>query len=224
MILCEDLQFRYEGDPFTLRVNRFSLEEKETVALIGPSGCGKTTFLNLLAGILQPESGQIRFMGKVLTEMGLPERQQFRREMIGMIPQNFELLDYLTLRENLMVPFWIGKSSREDRVEAAKRIEELAERTGISPLLEKYPTHVSQGERQRAALCRGVIRSPQWILADEPTGNLDTENQEKIVSLLLEEADRIGAGVIMITHEPTLQPRFDRVVDLLELREEVLRP
>lgn len=218
MIRCEQLQFRYKGDAFSLQVDEFASNDGETIALVGPSGCGKTTFLNLVAGILLPDSGRILVSGEDLSALPLSGRHRFRREAIGWIPQNFELLDYLTLRENLMVPLWIGKSSQQSRSEAARRAEALAERAGISNLLEKRPPHVSQGERQRAALCRGLIQSPRLILADEPTGNLDPENQEKIVSLLLEEARRIEASVIMITHEPSLQPRFDRVVDLVKLR------
>ncbi len=219
MILCEDLKFQYSGDRFSLEIERFKLAASEAVAFIGPSGCGKTTFLNLLAGILQPAEGMIRVGETELSDLGLSERQQLRRERIGLIPQNFELLDYLTVRENLFVPFWIGKQNGKDLSAVQGRAEELAARTGISDLLEKYPTKISQGERQRAALCRGLITSPPLIFADEPTGNLDPENQEKIVDLLLEEARRISAAVIMITHEPSLLPRFDRVVNLIELRE-----
>ena len=218
MIHCNNVRFAYPGDPFSLSVDEFAIESGEKIAFVGPSGCGKTTLLNLIAGILIPESGSVEVASKEISAMSFSERQRFRRDTIGLIPQNFELLDYLTLRENLLVPCWMGENSVKDRSVIASRAEELAERAGIVDLLAKYPSRVSQGERQRAALCRGLVLEPSLILADEPTGNLDPENQEKIVSLLLEEADTIGASVIMITHEPSLQPRFDRVVNVLELR------
>lgn len=217
MINCEAVEFSYPGDAFTLAVEHFAVAKGESVALIGPSGCGKSTLMNLIAGILEPRSGRIVIDGTDLGGLGLPQRQAFRLEKIGLVPQKFELLDYLTIRENLLVPFRIGNGTRCDAA-AEARCRELAERCGILGHWEKLPAQLSQGELQRAALCRGLVTSPQLVLADEPTGNLDPDNQDRIVTLLLDEARRIGATVLMITHDPVLLPRFDRVVNALELR------
>ena len=217
MIFCEKIRFSYPAEAFQLRFERLAVSGGETVALIGPSGCGKTTLLNLISGILVPNEGRITVGGANVSALNVASRQRFRIETIGLVPQNFELLDYLTIRENILVPFRISSSLRlTGEIEA--RCEDLAERAGISSHLGKFPNQLSQGERQRAALCRGLVTSPLLILADEPTGNLDPENQDKIVSLLLGEAARIGSSVLMITHEPVLLPRFDWVIDVLSLR------
>ncbi len=217
MILCEDLRFSYPGDAFDLRIERFAVAAGESVALVGPSGCGKTTLINLISGILAPASGKVTVDAVELSAEPFAARQRFRIGRIGLVPQSFELLDYLTVRENLLVPFRVSSALRLSP-EAVARCGELAERAGIAAQLDKFPGQLSQGERQRAALCRGLATSPRLLLADEPTGNLDPDNQDRVVSLLLDEARRIGATVLMITHDPVLLPRFDRVVEVLALR------
>ncbi len=217
MILCEELRFAYPGDPFELRLDRLQVGAGERVALVGPSGCGKTTLLNLVSGILRPAAGRVSIDGFEISAQPLAARQRYRLANIGLVPQGFELLDYLTVRENILVPFRVGACGAVDAA-AAARCEERAGRAGSADQLAKLPGRLSQGQRQRAALCRGLVTSPRLLLADEPTGNLDPENQDRVVSLLLDEAARIGATVLMITHDPMLLPRFDRVVDVLALR------
>ncbi|MDF1823896.1 MAG: ABC transporter ATP-binding protein [Verrucomicrobiales bacterium] len=219
MIFCRKLEFRYPGESVALSFPEFSVEAGETVALIGPSGCGKTTLLNLISGILVPDEGVIEVGGEQIQSLELAARQSFRLRNIGLVPQNFELLDYLTVRENILLPLRLLDRGRIEKAHE-NRVEELAEKTGISPLLNKLPSRLSQGERQRAALCRGLVGKPPLILADEPTGNLDTDNQDRIVSLLLEEAGALKSSVIMITHEPSLYGRFDRVENVMSLRME----
>ncbi len=217
MIRCEHLRFAYPGDAFELRIGRFDVAAGETVALVGPSGCGKTTLFHLVSGCLSPAEGSIVVDGIEIAGMSLAARQRFRIGRIGLVPQNFELLDYLTVEENLLVPFRVSSALRMHPA-AGERCRELAGRAGIAAHLGKYPGQLSQGERQRAALCRGLASAPRLILADEPTGNLDPENQDRIVSLLLDETARIGATLLMITHDPVLLPRFSRVVEMPALR------
>lgn len=219
MIQCRDIVFSYPGERFELKVPEFDAAKGETVALVGPSGAGKTTFLNLISGNLVPAAGEVRIGETEVSSLTLTERQRFRLGNIGLVPQNFELLDYLTVKENIGLPYQIGRD-REVTSDWEERGRSLAARAGIEALLNDFPDMLSQGERQRAALCRGLVTAPPLILADEPTGNLDPGNQDKIVGLLLEEARRIEATVVMITHDPVLLPRFDRVVDVLELRKE----
>jgi putative ABC transport system ATP-binding protein len=217
MIRCEQLRFAYPGDAFELCIEEFAVAAGEAVALVGPSGCGKTTLMNLISALLVPHSGSILVGGVEVSRYPLSARQHFRLGKIGQVPQNFELLDYLSVRENILLPFRLGAGSGVD-ARARERCEELAGKSGISEHLGRYPDQLSQGERQRAALCRGLVTAAPLLLADEPTGNLDPGNQDRIVSLLLEEARRIGSTVLMITHDPVLLPRFDRVVDVLALR------
>lgn len=218
MIVCEKVRFSYPAESFELRLDQFLVEDGETVALVGPSGCGKTTLMNLISGILLPSSGRILVNGVNLSDLRLAERQRFRIGMIGLVPQSFELIDYLTVRENILLPFRIS-SELLLNPDAVSRCEDLADRAGIIGHLNKYPGQLSQGERQRAALCRGLVTSPKLILADEPTGNLDPWNQDKIVSLLLGEAERIRSSVLMITHDHSLLSRFGRVAYLSTLQE-----
>lgn len=220
MIRCDKIQFSYPGEAFVLKVDSLEVLNGETVALVGPSGCGKTTLLNLISGNLLPQSGRIEVADVAVPELQLHERQHFRIRRIGLIPQSFDLLDYLTVRENIMLPYRVSGALKMDG-EVQERCDALAERTGISNQLDKLPGQLSTGEQQRVAVCRGLINSPELILADEPTGNLDPENEDLIVSLILEEAARISATVMMITHERSLCSRFERTVDVLAIQEEV---
>ena len=203
MIRCDKIQFSYPGEAFDLKVDSLEVLNGETVALEGPSGCGKTTLLNLISGNLLPQSGRIEVADVSVPELQLHERQHFRIRRIGLIPQSFDLLDYLTVRENIMLPYRVSGALKMDG-EVQERCDALADRTGISNQLDKLPGQLSTGEQQRVAVCRGLINSPELILADEPTGNLDPENEDLIVSLILEEAARISATVMMITHERSL--------------------
>ncbi len=218
MIQCVDIRFAYPNGRFSLEVLDLEIASGEAVALIGPSGCGKTTLLNLLSGILVPDSGQIVVEGTVLTELSTEERRDFRLQRMGLAPQNFELLDYLTVEENLLLPFWLRKGRGPGRA-VRDRAHFLAEASGLGNRIESYPDQLSQGERQRVCLCRALIAEPQLLLADEPTGNLDTANQERVIALLFDEIRRLGATAVVITHESELLPLFDRVIDIRDLGE-----
>ncbi len=217
MIACENLSFAYPGESFSLEIASFSVDRGETVAVTGPSGCGKTTLLRLIAGILVPRGGSVRVGEQMVSALSRRERQAFRIEQIGIVQQEFELLDYLTVVENVLLPYRISARVRLTG-EARLRADRLLGRLGIDGLGEKYPQQLSQGERQRTAICRGLVTAPGLILADEPTGNLDPENQSRSVALLLEQAAEMGATVVMVTHEPSLLPLFTRTVHLPDLR------
>ncbi|MDF1755679.1 MAG: ABC transporter ATP-binding protein [Verrucomicrobiales bacterium] len=217
MVECSNLVFQYPGDSFSLKIADLEIAKSEKVAIIGPSGCGKTTLLQLISGILTPRSGEISVDGQIVSKLSKKERQAFRIQNIGLVPQRFELLDYLTVIENVLLPYRISSSLNLGKDDANRALD-LMKRVGIGTYSDRQPEQLSQGERQRTAICRGLITTPKVILADEPTGNLDPENQSKIVDLLLEQADNIGATVIMVTHEPSLLPLFERTIDLLELR------
>jgi putative ABC transport system ATP-binding protein len=215
-VCCENLLFRYPGESFALRLPRFEVSPEETVAILGPSGCGKTTLLRLISGILTPHAGEVSVAGERVSAMGLAARQRFRLAHIGLVFQEFELLDYLNARQNILLPFRISDAMARDET-ADSRATELMEETGIAALADRLPGELSQGERQRVALCRALVTRPALILADEPTGSLDPDNQARSVALLREQARSAGATLIMVTHDPEVLGGFDRVVRLPEL-------
>ena len=213
MISIRSLDFRYPRGGFRLDVPALDVAAGERLAIVGASGSGKTTLLDLLAGIRVPGAGAVTVAGQKIS--GLPDaaRRSFRLDRIGLIFQTFELLEYLTVRENLLLPFRIGPALRRDATTGARLIR-LAEETGIAGRLQRYPDQLSQGERQRAAICRALITAPDLILADEPTGNLDPENKRRVLELLLEQVEGHGATLVMVTHDQALLEPFDRVLDM----------
>jgi len=216
VISLSQLKFQYPAERFQLRVSALEVPQAQLAAVVGPSGCGKTTLLRLIAGILRPSEGEARVLGENLTALAEGERRGFRIRNIGMVFQDFELLDYLNGEENILLPFRVS-SELKLTPEARERVGVLAEQTGIVPLLKAYPRQMSQGERQRLAICRALIAHPKLILADEPTGSLDPGNQDRIVQLLCDQARAHQATLVMVTHDHSLLGRFERVIELPKL-------
>lgn len=213
MIKLRNLDFRYPGGTFRLRVPALDVRERERVAIVGASGSGKTTMLNLLAGIILPTEGAIEVAARRLSTLSDSDRRTFRISRIGLIFQAFELLEYLTVRDNLLLPYRISPALEESS-DTRAQLERLAAETGITDRLERRPDELSQGERQRAAICRALITAPQLILADEPTGNLDPDNKRRVLDLLLAQVAGHGATLVMVTHDHDLLDPFDRVIDM----------
>jgi len=212
-----DLVFRYAGERFALKVPRLDLAAGEHIAITGPSGCGKTTLLRLASGILIPESGTVQAAETILSSLPEAARRRFRLLHIGLVFQTFELVPYLNVRDNILLPFRVSPDLRLSGT-VRDRAVALAKETGIAHLLDQSPAEISQGERQRIALCRALITDPALILADEPTGSLDPQNQQRAVALLHEQARQAGATLIMVTHEPSLLGGFDRHLPLPDLQ------
>jgi putative ABC transport system ATP-binding protein len=216
----EGLHCAYGPHGFTLDVPRFALARGEAVALVGPSGCGKTTFLHAVAGILAPRRGRVAVDGTTLWggsgSLSDAARRRFRLERIGLVFQELELLDHLTVRDNLLLPWHLGaRTAPWD--EAHCTAADLAEALGISPHLDKLPRALSQGERQRVAVGRALTLEPRVLLADEPTGNLDAKSAATVLDLLLGAARERKAALLLVTHDATLLPRLDRVVEMSAL-------
>ncbi|MDD5035540.1 MAG: ATP-binding cassette domain-containing protein [Methylococcaceae bacterium] len=212
MIAIGNLRFRYAGAGFSLHVPEFRIEPGEKVALIGPSGVGKSTLLKLIAGIMPPGSGSIRVDGTELQSLDEAGRRNFRITRIGFVFQELELLDYLDVFDNIVHTYRINpvlKLGAEVRVRAWN----LAGEVGLGGKLKRMPRELSQGERQRAALCRALLPQPRLVLADEATGSLDPRNKAHILDLLFQAVQKQQSSLLAVTHDHELLPRFDRVVD-----------
>ena len=204
--------FSYGDEGFRLFVPKFDLPSGERVALIGPSGSGKTTFLHLLAGILVPRDGLVRVGEKELSRLDDFTRRAFRISKLGLVFQDFRLIEYLNARENMLLPYRLGTELRL-KESVLDRMRILAERLRVSGLLDSPVKRLSQGERQRVAIGRALLVRPGMILADEPTGNLDPSGKQRIMDLLFDQALELEATLIVVTHDHALLDRFDRVVD-----------
>lgn len=188
----------------------FTVERGEFVAIMGESGSGKTTLLNLLAALDKPTGGQVRLNGKNLGELKEKEIAGFRRENLGFVFQDFNLLDTFTLRDNIFLPLVLAGRSYE---EMSGRIGPLAQQLGIAGLLGKYPYEVSGGEKQRAAVARALITRPRIILADEPTGALDSRATDALLNMF-GEINEDGQTILMVTHSVKAASHAGRVLFL----------
>jgi putative ABC transport system ATP-binding protein len=220
MISIESLRFRYPTGEFHLHVPDFQVASGEKIAVIGPSGSGKTTMLNLIAGILLPEAGSVTVNGIGVNALSDARRRDFRIANVGFVFQDFELLDYLSVLDNILHPYRITGALRLTG-EVRSRAIALAEGLGLGDKLNRNITQLSQGEKQRAAICRALLASPKVILADEATGNLDPRNKGHILDALFESVDAHRASLVAVTHDHDLLPRFDRVIDFQDFRAEV---
>ena len=219
MLKIQNLYFKYPKSDFQLQIDDLLFNKGETHALIGPSGSGKTTLLNLIAGISTPHLGSINYRDIEVSILTESERRGFRISKIGFVFQDFKLINYLTVFENIMLPYRINARLRIDP-QVRARIDTLSEYAGIDKYLSKYPKNLSQGERQRVAICRALVTQPELILADEPTGNLDPKNKKKILDLLFKYCKEEGTTLITVTHDHELLPDFDEVIDFSKLLSE----
>ncbi len=216
MIELRGVQFAYRGGSFRLDIPSLRVPSGERLAVIGPSGSGKTTLLNLIAGILTPARGKVEVAGTDVRALGDARRRDFRIRNIGFVFQDFELLDYLNVQDNILHPYRIS-ALRLDRT-VRQRAEGLAERLGVGDKLNRRADDLSQGEKQRVAICRALLPGPRLILADEATGNLDPRNKRRILDLLFDSVADHGATLLAVTHDHELLPRFDRVVDFADFQ------
>jgi len=201
---------------FRIDIPKLGVEAGEKVAVIGPSGRGKTTLLHLLAGVLVPSAGRIVVDGIDISALGREDRQDYRALRMGMVFQEFELLAYLDVIDNVLLPYRVSPVLTLDD-EARERAEALVQEVGLDGKQRRYPRHLSQGERQRIAVCRALVTRPAILLGDEPTGNLDPDNRNHIIETLWRYSDCAEAPLVVVTHDHELLGRFDRTIDVTEL-------
>ena len=191
-----------------LRDVNFSVEEGEFIAIMGESGSGKTTLLNILAALDRPTAGSVTLDGRELSRIGDADAAAFRRDHLGFVFQEFNLLDTFSLEDNIALPLVLaGKNYRQ----ISEKLAPIARRLGIAPLLKKYPYEVSGGQKQRAAVARAVITEPRLLLADEPTGALDSRSSEELLRLF-GELNRSGQTIVMVTHSVRAASTAGRVL------------
>jgi len=217
MIEIHDLSKAYRtSDVETTALNHINIEidEGEFIAIMGPSGCGKSTLLNILGMLDSPDSGRYGFLGEDVAGYSEGQLADIRKENIGFIFQSFNLVDELTVAENVMLPLLYQKVSPDER---KQRVREVLERVGIAHRADHRPQQLSGGQQQRVAVARAVVTNPKLILADEPTGNLDTTNGEEVLELL-NQLNGEGTTIIMVTHDQSHANHASRVVNMLDGR------
>ena len=189
-----------------------SIKRGEFTSLLGASGSGKSTLMNLIAGLDSPDSGTIVVQGQDIAKLSPEQLAQYRRHTVGMVFQSFNLVSTMTLAENVELPMRFAEIDRKER---QTRVQEALQQVGLGGRLEHRPSEMSGGEQQRAALARALVNRPQVLLADEPTGNLDSKTGTEILDLIRSLNRNLGMTVIMVTHERNLAERYsDRMVFL----------
>ncbi|HQZ38514.1 MAG: ABC transporter ATP-binding protein [Acidobacteria bacterium] len=200
LLTVTDVTKNYTGGTTTVRALdgvSFSLDSGAFIALMGPSGCGKSTLLHLCGAMDRPSSGSVALEGRDLAKLSDDALTALRRDRIGFVFQFFNLLPTLTLADNIALPCLLGGMAGAD---AGRRATEMAERVGIGHRLRHYPQEVSGGEMQRAAIARALVHEPALLVADEPTGNLDSENGARVLALLAELNREMGITILLATH------------------------
>ena len=201
-----------------LRGVDLQVQEGEWLCVLGSSGSGRSTLLHQLGDLDRPDRGQIAWRGRMLSEMRRRERETYRNRAIGFVFQSYHLMPELNVLENVLVASMVGHDPfawGSMRAEASARAEELLDAFGLGHRFEHRPAELSGGERQRVAMARALVNGPDVVLADEPTGNLDTKTGDGILDVLAER-HRLGLSMVMVTHDPAIAARADRVVKMVD--------
>ena len=213
---AENLRKSYEDGRITALAGvDLEITAGEFVAICGPSGCGKSTLLNIMTAIDRPDAGSLTAFGRNVLAMSAPEADAYRASEVGLVFQLHNLLPHLTASENVQVPM-LGRGA--DRHARTDRAAALLQRVGLSHRVNAYPTTLSGGERQRVAVARALANAPRLLLADEPTGALDSENGEILLRLLTDLRDDTGVTLVIVTHEARVAARADRILRMLDGR------
>jgi putative ABC transport system ATP-binding protein len=213
------LRFAYKKGRDVLAIDSLSIARGETVFLHGPSGSGKTTLLGLLAGVLKATSGSVRVLGQDFSTMSGGARDAFRARHLGYVFQMFNLIPYLPVRENILLPVRLepARRARLGGRSLDDAVREIASQLDISQYLDSPIAELSVGQQQRVAAARALMGSPEVVIADEPTSALDTDRRERFLKLLFASCEKARATLIFVSHDHTLMPLFSRTVELMEI-------
>ena len=208
MISVQGLEHRYAGTR-VLSVPHWEVDAGERWLLLGPSGSGKTTLLHVLAGLIAPSGGEVTVDGKSLRTLSASERDRWRGATVGIVLQALHLVAHLSVRKNLRLAQYLAHAQQDDA-----RLDDALEALGVRDKGERRPAELSQGERQRVALARAVVNRPKLLLADEPTASLDDAAAARAMELLIAQADRYGATLLVATHDARVKPFFEKKLEL----------
>jgi len=218
-ILVSNLKFSYANSPRpVLAINRLEILEGEKIFLYGPSGHGKSTLLNVLAGVLEVKEGSVEVLGKNLTKLSQSARDHLRGENIGYIFQIFNLIAYLNIKENILLPVMINKK-RAANIDFSKQANDLISTLGLAEHAHKKVTDLSIGQQQRVAAARALIGNPKIIIADEPTSSLDEKNTEDFMNLLLAEWEKRKFTLVFVSHDTRLKKFFEKTISLPDINQ-----
>jgi putative ABC transport system ATP-binding protein len=223
LLEVEDVRFRWTArSRFVLDVPRLTLAPGEKLLLMGPSGAGKSTLLALIAGIVAPQSGAVRVLGEDIAQLGASRRDRFRAEHMGVVFQMFNLLPYGSAVDNVLLPLSFAPGRRARVGSSSAQVQEawrLLARLGLSDdaIGRRRAADLSVGQQQRVAAARALVGRPELLIADEPTSALDPQSRDQFLDLVLAEIAGSGTSLLMVSHDPGLAPRFDRVVQLADV-------
>src|ERR1700688_4910627 len=203
-----------EVETHALEEIHLEIQKGQYISIAGPSGCGKSTLLSILVLLYSPTDGQYWLNGQPVSKLTISERTRIRNREIGFIFQAFNLIGDLTVYENVELPLTYRSMAAAER---KKRVQEVLERVGMAHRMKHYPSQLSGGQQQRVAVARALVGSPSILLADEPTGNLDSKNSEAVIDLL-RQLHREGATICMVTHDPRYSSIADRTIHLFDGR------
>lgn len=221
LLELRNLRYAWPGDRHpVIDLESLHLEIGEKVFMFGPSGSGKSTLLGLVAGLITPQQGQILFKGLELNALGGAGRDRFRAEHLGVIFQQFNLLPWLDLTSNVMLPCRFSKARAAHAGDVKRSAESLLESMGLAPeLWRRRSDSISVGQQQRVAAARALIGKPDLILADEPTSALDHDRRVEFLELLFQQVDAAQSTLLFVSHDRELSGRFDRAIDLTQLNQ-----
>jgi putative ABC transport system ATP-binding protein len=225
IIELKELRFRWQTNaPDTLAIDQLSLQAGEHVFIRGESGSGKTTLLNLLAGILTPYHGKITVLNQTLNQQSLSQRDRFRADHMGIIFQQFNLLPYLSVLDNVTLPCYFSARRRERAGQQPNHIQATAQnllvQLGLDQTLQQRNiSALSVGQQQRVAVARALLGQPEIIIADEPTSALDTNKRNTFLDLLFQEANAQGSTILFVSHDPYIAERFPRILEINTLNQ-----
>lgn len=222
LLRLHNVRYGWTPGSILIDIDRFEINHGESVFLRGPSGSGKSTLLGLIGGVIGPRSGEISVLGQSLSDASPARRDRIRADYLGIIFQQFNLLPYLSVTENITLPIRFSRVRRTALRQASGTPEaeaaRLIERLGLPESLAHQPiSKLSVGQQQRVAMARALIGGPDLIIADEPTSALDTENRDRFIELLNEERMQTQTGLLFVSHDSQLATHFDRVIELEDL-------